>query len=523
MSRVIEQRRGLSWSGLGHAGRFLWEVVSLPFWLGSTMPPPGVPGRRESAGVTGERTPQILRQLDELRATIWRQRRAILLFRAAWLALAVVNVWLLLRVVAHQDRALLPFLLGALVLLAAGAGLIATARPTRGQLARTLDRSFGLRERVATAYESAEEGKRIGGVRALQVVEATRLAKQMGAATAFQPRRPTREIVLTAAMALLAIGLLIALLIQRIDGPGGAGNVPGQNQGANGAAGSEPQSSQGAQPGNQPGNQPSGQNGQGTQPGQQPGNQPGNQPSAQGQADLDTLGGALADHGATRQAANQIANGNYQGAAAALREAGQQASSQSPQARQELAEDLREAANQVSDPQLAEHLREAANALQRPSATGAEGAFDNLAEDVERLGEGQSPSGQGGDQGQGQGNTPGGPGGSGANGGGQGGQAPQLPSSQRTQPSLGQPTDPLGTNGQPIELPKGSGSNATVNTQNQGGTGTSPAGQGAAAAGGGQVRQGNVGDAGSDPNTVPYDQRGTVQQYFTPPGDGDER
>ncbi len=65
MSKAIEQRRGVAWwSGVGRAGRFLWEAIWVPYWLGSTMPPPSIPGRSESRTAAGERTPQILQQLD---------------------------------------------------------------------------------------------------------------------------------------------------------------------------------------------------------------------------------------------------------------------------------------------------------------------------------------------------------------------------------------------------------------------------------------------------------------------------
>src|SRR5262245_59415728 len=124
MSKAIEQRRGVAWwSGAGRAARFLWEAIWLPYWLGSTMPPPSIPGRGESPAVAGERTPQILQQLDSLRATIWRQRFAILLFRSIWLALAALDFYLLLRVVIHRDPAFIPFLLLSLALLALGAFL----------------------------------------------------------------------------------------------------------------------------------------------------------------------------------------------------------------------------------------------------------------------------------------------------------------------------------------------------------------------------------------------------------------
>jgi hypothetical protein len=462
--------------------------------------------------VAGERSPQILQQLDGLRATIWRQRFAILFFRSLWLSLAALDAWLLLRVVADRDPAFGPFLLLSLALLALGGVLIATAQPTRGQLARTLDRSFSLRERVATAYETAQSEQRIGGVRALQVLEATRIAGQVGKASAFQPRRPLREIALTVAMAILGAVLLIALIIDGGLGPGDGGANPGQGSGrTSGSSGTDPRSSQGPQPGNQPGNTPGGQ-----------GDQPGNDPTQQGKRDLEAVAGALQGNSPTQQAGNQIANGDYAGAAQTLSEVGEQASQIPQEQREQLAGDLREAAGQVSDPQLAQDLREAANALEQPNAAGAQQAIDKLAEDIERLGEGA------GNQGNQPGQSPPGanPGQSpsGGNTGGQGATAPQLPNTQQSVPSTGPSTAPLGANGKPVELPKGDPRGATINTQNQGNQGNSPAEPGAAAASGGELRQGDVGEAGVDPNQVPYEQRGTVQQYFTPPqGDDDER
>src|SRR5690348_10104247 len=121
MSRAIEQARPSPRLALGRAGRFLWEAFWTPFWLGSTLPPPAVPRRREVAIREGQRTPMILRQLDELRAKVWRQRLGILAFRTLWLALLVLDVWLGLRVLAHRELALRPFLLVALLTVALGA------------------------------------------------------------------------------------------------------------------------------------------------------------------------------------------------------------------------------------------------------------------------------------------------------------------------------------------------------------------------------------------------------------------
>jgi hypothetical protein len=521
MSRVIEQRRGVAWSGLGRAARFLWEAVWLPYWLGSTMPPPRLPGRPAAQPIAGERTPQLVQQLDQLRSTIWRQRVLIVVFRSLWLALLALDAWLFLRVVADRDPAFVPFLLLSLALLALGGILAAIAQPSRDHLARTLDRSFSLHERVATAFETAQTEKRLGGVRALQVLEATRIAGQVGKARAFQPRLPVREIALTAALAVAGVVLLIAMLLPGGLGPGGPGGQAAGPQ-ANGGQASAPgqaesNPSQGPQPGNQPGQNPNGQ-----------GAQPGTGPTEQGRQDLATVAGALQGNDPTQQAGNQIANGDYPGAAQSLGEVGEQASQLPQEQREQLAEDLREAAGQVGDPQLAKDLNEAAGALEQPNAAGAQEALDKLAEDIERLGDpqGGAPGAQGNQPGeQPAGGEPGGQSAGNGTGQGQGGTAPQLPGQQRTAPpSLGPATDPLGANGKPVELPKGDPNGATINTQNQGGPGDKPTDPGAAAASGGELRQGEVGEAGVDPNQVPFEQRGTVQQYFTPQpaDDGDE-
>ena len=81
MNRFVERTTARPPFGLARTGRFLWSAAWLPFWLGSTLPSPALPGRPEPAAA-GERVPAILRQLDRLRDTIWRQRAGILLFRS---------------------------------------------------------------------------------------------------------------------------------------------------------------------------------------------------------------------------------------------------------------------------------------------------------------------------------------------------------------------------------------------------------------------------------------------------------
>ena len=174
IGRAARPSRAHPAPGLRRAALLLWKAFWLPFWLGSTLPPPTLPAGPDTAVAPGERSPAILGRLDGLRATIWRRRTGILFFRTTWLALATLDLWLGLRVLAGREAPLRPFLTIALLLLPLGAALIALAHPSRRHLAHALDRSFGLRERVSTALEEAGQGG-LSGLRALQVIEATRV------------------------------------------------------------------------------------------------------------------------------------------------------------------------------------------------------------------------------------------------------------------------------------------------------------------------------------------------------------
>jgi len=504
MSKVIERAPVPMPVTPARLGRFLWGVLWSPFWVGSTLPPPALPDGREATPATDERTPLILRQIDGLRETIWRQRRVILGVRGLWLALLTVDTWLGLRVLAGRDLSPRPFVLVALAVVVFATFLIVIARPSRGQMARTLDRSFGLRERLTTAVEEAQAG-RPAGLRALQILDATRVTRHIATASAFRSHLPAREIAAALATGIFCLVLLVMLLMQHLGVPGaGAGAGAGQRPGAgsNQGAGSAPQ--------------PGRQNGQAGQDGQPGTGQQGGQPTAQGKEDLNTVAGALQDHAATGAAGDKLAGGDYAGAAGALREAGNNAAQTSPQERQAIANDVRNAADRVSDPQLASDLRDVANGLTQPNAAGAQQAFGQVANDVERIAPGGQPgaAGQDGQQGQ-QGSS----GGSGAGTGSAGNEvSPQLPSGQQQSPAVSS-SPLLGADGKPIELPKGDPSGQSITTQGQQGRTNGSGDPGSAGAGGGSVQQGTVGEAGVDTNQVPYDQRGTVERYFTPNSD----
>ena len=106
MNRLTGQRRAPALVGLGRTGRFLWEALWLPYWLGSTMPPPALPSRGVAA-TTGERMPHLLQELDALRAIIWRQRMVILALHwdyAAWTPRAAAFAAGLEKIAAKESK-----------------------------------------------------------------------------------------------------------------------------------------------------------------------------------------------------------------------------------------------------------------------------------------------------------------------------------------------------------------------------------------------------------------------------------
>ncbi|HEX5505713.1 MAG TPA: hypothetical protein VFW96_24055, partial [Thermomicrobiales bacterium] len=313
---------------------------------------------------------------------------------------------------------------------------------------------------------------------------ATRATGEVSGARAFRRRLPAREVVVFGALALLC-AVLLGLFVFRDHGrptvnTPAVANLPGLARGAQA----------GGQAAQAPGNQSGGQQGQ--------------QAAGGAQQDLNALASALQGHDATQQAANALQSGDYAGAANALRQAGQNAGNLSQSERDALANDLRSGAAQAGDPngQIARDMRAAADALQQPGAAGAQQAFNALAGDAQR-------AGQGNQQGQPR---------SAANGSPGQGRGQSLPSGQKSQPAPGQTTPLLGANGQPVQLPAGpdQGQQITTPNSNAGGGQSLP---GATTAGGGELGQGTVGPAGADPNRVPDGQRQAVQQYFTPDPD----
>ena len=529
-------------SNRAHLGRLAWHALWLPFRVAGGVPTPAIPRRRPSPALDQAVGLPIVAQLDTLRRAVWRERIALVLCRTVWLALLPLIIWLLLRHFVDHPILLLPFPAIAVAILLLGLALIVLARPGRDEVAYDLDRALGLRAQLFTAQEEAQ-GAPLSGLRALQLAGATKALARADGAAALR-RRPVRELIVVALAAVLAV----ALSFSEASGFGGVGAVVSDSaaltfddQAAAGTEGLFVEETQYAPPpegdvddlGIQPGDPEGGAlpDGGGEYAGED-GTQGGNTPSEENQDDLDTVADALEDTAATREVADNLQAGDYQSAAGSLRAAGRNAGQLSPQGRRDLANNLRGAAGKVADPTRSQQLNDAASALERGDGEGAQAALDAVANDIERAARApETPGREGrtGTEAPGRGRTADSDragdrstAGQGSSSGGSGtSSAP--PGEERSGPTYGPGTAPLGADEKVVKLPQGSQRGATVRGSGGGDPTGGTADPGGASTGDGKLRQGQVGEVGAEINRVPADQRDAVERYFTPPSNNERR
>lgn len=359
--------------------RTLWRALWSPFWAGSDVPAPHLPARdRRPVGDVGLAGTQVVRSLNGIARRVWLLRVVTILARALWLGPLVGCGWLLVELNGGPDfdpAALVP--IGA-VFFGAGMVFAACLRPTRARVARMLDRSFALHERMGTAVGNLGRAVPAEGERAsivyLQMADAANVVAELRRHPAFRLRLPLRELVLAVAVALL----LAALYFTR--GVGGgiddatAGAVPPftpavervrQQQ----AALSDPAAELADAPTTEEVRAQA-------------------RRSAEAQQDLRALGDALDDHPNTREAADAIADGDYDAAADSLRDAAARADQMSQAAREGLADDLDQAAGQMSEggQSLADASRQAAEGLRQGQQPAQDGVRE-LGDAVEQTGD----------------------------------------------------------------------------------------------------------------------------------------
>jgi hypothetical protein len=352
-----------------------WQAVTAPWWIWSDLPRLPLPSRNPALPPGGVAGDWVVHGLDRIATRVWIQRMLAIVVRGIWLTLLVGCLWLLTDLLGGPEfdqRIWLGF--GAVIMLCSLA-IALLSRPSRAQVARMLDRSFTLQERISTALGNIGKDVPVDGEHAsvvyLQIADAANALTVAQEQPAFRLRPPAREFVMAIALALA----LAALAFAR----GAGGSVPPAQ--TNVVPAFVPAAQRFVQPEAQP--TPDPQNAPSVAEVQQM-----VQSSIDNQQDLAALADALSDHALTRDAAEQIQQGNYSQAAEELRNVAEQADQLSQSERDDLASDLNQAASQMSDgnQSLSNATQQAADGLQQGQDEAKSGVRD-LANAVEQSGQ----------------------------------------------------------------------------------------------------------------------------------------
>jgi hypothetical protein len=355
-----------------HAWRLFW----LPFWIWSDIPAPILrfyPRLTSDGSAAGDRLISVLRTLSRRHATLI----AIgVLFRAVALWAIAGGVWAVIDMAGGPRVDSRRLVLLATLILLAGVILAIVGRPRAWDVARMLDRSFDLNDRVTTGFEQVTSGttaRRAGSIDRLQIVDATNTAVALAPRQSVRVLLPVREAVLAIACVLL----MAALMLMRGTGAGlpplrdpavpafvtakdrisQQANLPGQDDQAVAEAPTVEEVQERADS------------------------------SAAAQQDLLALADAFDGNPLTKPVADAIRAGDYDRAAAELAEIASELDTLSPEAREELADSLDEAADSMTgdNPELQEQVEETADSLRTGEDT-TEPATD-LSEEVRKTGE----------------------------------------------------------------------------------------------------------------------------------------
>ncbi|GAB4214821.1 MAG: hypothetical protein OHK0022_53940 [Roseiflexaceae bacterium] len=449
----------------------------------------------------------LVKQLDQLALERWARQGLRTVLRALWLGVCVWCIGLGGHLVWGWPLRYDLLAAAALGLLGIAVLSLLRRRMAPREVARRLDRRFHLDEQLATALE-LPPAQPSGSIGERLLAESSRTVAVVQRRIGRQQQQPWSEVLALLALTLVLIGLLVLTGIGR-PGPGVAEvpPLPVLLQPEPGDTASDPEQPPPPQPNAQ---QPGGQ-------------QPGQQPAAGDPSAVGALADALRGQGATRPAAEALDRGDLAQAAQELRELADQADQLSQSAREDLADRLRDAANQLQNrnPDLAEQLRDSADNLERGGAQ-ARDALDDLARAIEGLGNSQpaADNSQQGEQGQqGQQGQDGQQGQQGqqqnqpeqqGQGGSQPGSASNSPGGEQRQSS---PPNRLGVEGQPLPLEAEGEGQQAERQSNRPATSVGSPSRSQRESG---TPDGSACSGCADPLRVPVDERDVVQDYFSP-------
>lgn len=434
-------------------------------------------------------------QLKRLANDRWAWRGIRTLLRFAWIGMSLLCIGLGGHLLFGWP---LRFeLLGLLVIACTGVGVLLLLKPpmSPAATARRLDRRFRLNNQLATALEvDAQDAAE--GVAARLLDQSQRTISRVQRYVASHQRFPWSEVITLIAFVLLGLGLLLMIGLGLPDlfttpDPLPALAVPDQTtrEFPPDLLDDPDQSSTG-----NPGTDQQGQSDSGMA-------DAGGGSGAGQAAALAALADALRDQSATRPAATALDQGNTAQAAQELRALADQANQLSATTRQDLAQRLREAANEIGrdNPELANQIRQQADGLEQGGQNAAQ-ALENLATLTEQMGSQRSTQeGDADDQGQ-----------SGSPQSGAGAGAGNIAGDQREQSV---PSDRLGVEGVPLDLESEGAGTTPASASGDSAATSSATGSFLPPTGSLDTSEVRTGD---DPLRIPLDLRDVVQDYFSP-------
>jgi hypothetical protein len=327
------------------------------------LPPGGLAGNHFASNI------------NRLTHRLWLQRALTVLARTAWLPLLIGALWLGVELAGGPALNWWALVWIEVALLVPAMIFTFLVKPSRRQVARMLDRSFALQERMLTAVDNVgidvPEPGAVPTVTYLQMADAANVISELRAHPAFRIRPPVREIVIATVLALS----MASLFFMR----GVSGGIPDLT------SDSVPKFVPAAQRLAQaPKPAPEANAAVADAPTKQQ-VQAMAEKSNQAQQDLKKLADALGDQAVTREAADAIQRGDYAKAADLIRQVADNADQLSQSAREGLANDLDQAASQMSpgDNSLAQASKDAASGL-REGGDAAKGGMSDLGDAVDQ-------------------------------------------------------------------------------------------------------------------------------------------
>ena len=373
--RLPKAARPLTWRHLS-VRHLLWLVLWSPWWVGNDMPPLGSPRRTQPPMIdvpVSSAGAWLLDQLDDLRFRFGLTWALALALRGAWLGGVAGIAWVVLVQVSALPSPtvyqLLPLILGGAAL---GLALRLFHRPTYRHVAQMLDTTFALRSRITTAVTGLRfDDSRSGGMHELQLADAANALGRCRSRISREQWLPVREIFLVCIVAMILLFLLIARPPEGEVAPVSATGIPGFVPISERLAEAEQQQAQAPEIPDAASLEEI---------------EDISRDSNQARQDLDAIGEALVGSSVTAPASDAIADGDYAEANHLLRDSSNEVMQLPQTQRQQLANDLDDASERVSEENL--ELSEAARDAADDVRSGEDdGALEQLGEQIEETGE----------------------------------------------------------------------------------------------------------------------------------------